>query len=274
MVGPLHGALSSLLVYLALCAVATAAGRGVLRLVSARPAPSLLLAPVLGLVLWSLALGVTVGLRVPVKLSAPWLWGGTLLLAAYGLRGPWCDSRAPGAVLAFCAALPMVAMAPYFRHGLSDYMGSVLPDGWSYVAAAQFLWERSRGAEGAPVLLHQYAQHLGGTRYISYSLLGFLSPLLDPGDTQTVSGLYQAWTLFAMASAVAAFATATGLRRSMTLAVALLSTCAGWIANLVWANNFDNALALVYMPALAAALRLGDVANWRWSIVRGGLVAG
>src|SRR6185312_14064588 len=116
--GPLHGALASALVYAALCAVATVTGRGVLRLLGLRTTPHLLLSAVLGLVVWSLAVGIVVGLQVPVKLAAPWLWGGTALLALNGLRGPWPDLRASGPGLLLCAALPPIAMAPHFAHGL------------------------------------------------------------------------------------------------------------------------------------------------------------
>jgi hypothetical protein len=274
MVGPLHGALSSLLVYLVLCAVATATGRGLLRLLALRPAPPMASAPVAALVVWSLALGIGVELWLPVKVLAPWLWAATALLAANGMRGPWGDLRAAGASLALAAAVPPIVMAPYFQGGLSDHVGSLLPDGWSYVAAAQYLWEHARGTDGTPVLLYQYAQHLSHTRLVSFSVLGFLSPLVSAGDPQAVSGLYQAWTLFTTASAVAAFAAAAGFRPWMALAVTLLASCAGWIANLVWANNFDNAIALVYMPALAAALRAGDAGGWRWPIARGALAAG
>src|SRR5262245_1824962 len=173
MAGPLHGALSSLVEYLALCAVATATGRGLLRLLALRPTPPMVSAPVGALVLWSLALGIGVQVWLPVKVLAPWLWVATALLAVNGMRGPWGDLRAAALALALSAAVPLIVMGPYFRGGLSDHIGSILPDGWSYVAVAQYLWEHARGTEGAPVPLYQYSQHLSQSRLVSFSVLGF-----------------------------------------------------------------------------------------------------
>ena len=272
-IGPLHGPLSSALVYAALCLIALAVGRGLLRMLRFRGGPALLLAPVAALAFWTVALGILVGLSVPVRHVAPWLWAATALVGLTGLR-PWPDEgRRPWGVSSLCAALPVLVMAPYFWSGLSDHVGSVMPDGWSYIATGQYLWEHRRGVEVAPVPLYQFAQHLSGSRYIGSSLLAFFSPLVQAGDTQAVSSLLQAWTLCCSASAVAFFAVAAGFRAWMAMAVATLSTASGWIANLVWANNFDNGLALAYIPALAAVLGPAP-AGWRCALVRGGLLAG
>lgn len=274
--GMLDTTLLSLMLYLLLCTVTVVTGHGLLRLLrlEVTGASALLLAPVLTLVFWSVALGIAGGWRLPIKAVSPWLWGVTILLAINGLCQRWSAIRAAGPMLLLCAVLPMVVMAPYFWHGLSDYIGSIAPDGWSYVAYGQYLWEYPRGTRGGLAPLYQYAAHLSGTRYIAPAMLGFFSPLVRAGDTQAVSSLFQAWTLFSMACAVALFWLAQKQTAWMVMTATVLSTGAGWIANVIWANNFDNELALVYMPALAGVARLCEARYWRWWLMLGSLVAG
>ena len=136
MTGPLHGLLSSLAVYCALCFIALATGRGLLRLIGARSPTSALLSPVVALAFWTVALGVAVGWSVPIKQVAPWLWAATAIASVNGLRSIRSEPAASWVALAACAALPLVVMAPYFWHGLSDYAASIAPDGWSYAAAS------------------------------------------------------------------------------------------------------------------------------------------
>jgi hypothetical protein len=266
---------SGLLLYLLLCAIACLAGYGLLRLLglaTASPA-MMLLAPAMTLVFWSLVVGIAVGLRAPMKEITPWLWGVSVILALNGLRRPWLAWQYESALLLLCAALPMVIMARYFWHGISDYSGSVAPDGWAYITYGQYLWDHQRGAEGGLAPLYQFAAHLSGTRYISAALLGFFSPLVSAGDTQTVSSLFQAWTLFSMACAVAFFWATETTKLWMVILATVLSTVAGWIANLIWANNFDNGLALTYLPAFAGLIAILEIRSWRWWILLGSMLA-
>ena len=141
-------------------------------------------------------------------------------------------------------------LLPFFVDGLQDHQGSSLPDGWSYVAYGQYLWEHPRGSTGGLSPLHQYGSHLGQTRYIASSLLGFFSPLFRAGDTQRASGLFLAWTLLVFTSACAFFGLVYQLRRYSLIAFLLFTVVSGWVYNMIWANNYDNALALAYFPAL------------------------
>ena len=100
-------------------------------------------------------------LRIPVRLLAGPIWLATRALAAYG----WSWKRAwdPGTrrLVAISVGLPVVAMLPYFAFGLANYPGSHLPDGWSYVAYGQYLWNYPRGTpprpprNGRPVTHHR-----------------------------------------------------------------------------------------------------------------------
>src|SRR5262249_19505795 len=150
----------------------------------------------------------------------------------------------------------------------------IAPEVWSYIAAGQYLWEYPRGSEGGLPPLHQFASSLSGTRYMAYTLLGFLSPLVRPGDTQAVSALLQAWTLFIMTCAIALFWVAIRQRTWIIVTATVLSTVAGWITDLIWINNLDNGLALVYMPALASVVSLLAPRQPRWWLLLGCFLAG
>src|SRR6516162_1945112 len=82
-------ALLGLGLYAALCLLATGAGFGLMKLLTLRLEGRLgvVLAPVLGLAFWAVALGVLGAFSLPIRLVAPWLWGATLLLGAYGCYG-------------------------------------------------------------------------------------------------------------------------------------------------------------------------------------------
>jgi len=58
--------------------------------------------------------------------------------------------------------------------------------------------------------------------------------------------------------------------------VVYLAFCgfSGWLLNLLWTNNYDNALALSFSPALAGVILLTDGKTWRWGILLGCFTAG
>lgn len=261
--------------YLVVCTIAVLCGFGILRLFKLEATTgSLLLSPVIALVFWSLTVGIAAELRLPIKNVAVWLWGATILLAIYGLLRVRAYVDSTKLLLFLCVALPMVIMGRYFMNGLTDYLGSVLPDGWSYIAFGQYLWEYPRGTEGGLAPLYQYAAHLSDTRYVAPALLGFLSPLTRAGDTQTASSLFQAWGLFSITCAIAFFWLVQEQTTRIVVATTVLSVAAGWMVNIIWANNFDNELALVYMPAFAGIASRLNARDWRWWLLLGGLVAG
>ena len=261
--------------YLALCTIVVLCGFGILQLFKLEAtSASLLLSPVIALVFWSLVLGIASAWRLPIKNVSPWLWGATSLFSILGLWRVRTQIFPVNLFLLLCAVLPMITMGRYFLNGLTDYLGSVLPDGWSYTAFAQYLWEYPRGTEGGLAPLYQYAAHLSDTRFVAPTLLGFLSPLVQAGDTQAVSALFQAWGLFNMTCAAAFCWLCQRHAKRIVATATVLSVAAGWMVNIIWANNFDNELALAYMPAFVGIVYLLDVRKWRWWLLLGCLVAG
>src|SRR5689334_5047605 len=96
----------SLFLYLVLCATALLVGLGLVRLCKFQlgTREAMLLAPVLALLFWTLALGMIRPLHLPIGRVAPWLWGGSLVLALLGWRRFWTGWRAAGPLLIFCAS--------------------------------------------------------------------------------------------------------------------------------------------------------------------------
>lgn len=270
--------MASLIIYLGLCVTSILAGRGLLRLTGlpVERRAALYLAPALTLVLWTLCLGVGVlgGGTVRQLWPIPWLL--TVLMA---LSGVWPEDlhliKNEWAGLLIVMFLPIGLMAPYFWSGLASYPGSPAPDGWSYIAYGQYLWEYPRGTEGGLAPLYQYAAHLNQARFIASALLGFLSPIVaSAGDTQAASGYFLAWTIFVFASSCMFFAVVTGLTGMLRSGYVSLAVFSGWLVNLLWANNYDNALAISFLPILAGVSGLIDPRQWRWNLGLAGLVAG
>jgi hypothetical protein len=266
--------------YVALCALAALTGRGLVRLLrlTADGRTGWLLAPVLTFLFWSVALGLAAGAGLPVNYVAPVLWGASGLLAVYGLWRPLPDFRSAWPLL-LCAALPVAVMARPFAVGLTQDSGTVALDGWTYMAGGHYLWEHPRG-DGTPrdaaelSLLDRVGASFNGQRYLSFALLAYFSPLVRAGDTCPVAALHQAWTLFSLAGAVFLFWIADGQRAGPAAAATTVALLGGWIATAVWGNNFDQLLALVYMPAMAAAVYLWGARDWRRWLLLGTLLAG
>ena len=59
-----------------------------------------------------------------------------------------------------------------------------MPDGWTYTALGQYLWQYPRGANGGLAPLYQYGFAFSETRFVASSFLGFLSPFFSFGDTE------------------------------------------------------------------------------------------
>jgi hypothetical protein len=264
--------------YVLLCLVATLAGRGLLRLCRLRVPgrAELALAPVLTLVAWTLALGVFAALRLPMRLVTPLVWAATFALAGAGLLVK--PRRMPGraALLAWlmCLVLPLMVLARPVKHGLAECLDCMNMDGWFYMAGGHYVHEWGRLAYDGPDPILQLGSHFREHRFITFSLIGHLARVCSDGDVFAVGGLFQAWALFTAASALALFWLARGHGLRSVLAGTTLTVVAGWTADVVWGNWFEQELALAYMPALAAALYLwpaGDARRWA---VLGVLTAG
>src|SRR5262245_3065637 len=207
--------------YLAICLTSVFAGKGLLDLIGLQleTRASIYLAPITTLIIWALLLGVGVSLGFPVKYLWCIGWFLTFVLASLGVRWlvlpSFTNEWTPFAVVVF---VPVVLMAPWFWYGPATYLGSPLPDGWSYVAYGQYLWDYGRNVEGGLAPLYQYAAHLRRTRFIASALLGFFSPIVSPGgDTQAASGYVLAWAIFAYCSSCMFFALTKGLTRKASL---------------------------------------------------------
>jgi hypothetical protein len=272
----------SVIVYLSLCAVATAAGLALTRVIGPGLAawPRLFLAPVTCLAVWAVFLGGGVALGVTVRSLVGLLGAVTLGLAGWGVWGlvrRWRSGVRPEAsslaVLAMVLLLPIGALWPFFWHGLADYPGSIAPDGWSYVAYGQYLWDHRRFEDGGLAPLYQYAAHLSITRHVSASLLSFLALWtrlfardVPAADAQVGLGLLLGWALYAFGAACAAVGTVAGLRPIWLPGYLVLAVVSGWVGNVVYANNLDNALALGFSPALVALVTLVPAGSWRAAV--------
>lgn len=197
-----------MIAYLALVAMSVLAGFGLLsRLrLPVSPLHRWYLAPGATLLVWAIALGVSVSLGLTVRnLSGP-LMALTMFMAILGAldaRRGWAGPRPSG--LLILAALPLAVMAMDVAAGLSQDIGGPAQDGWSYVAFGQYLWEWPRGTEGGLAPLYQYAAHLSRVRFISGAMLAFFSPTTGAGgDTQAAAGVFVAWTLFVFGASCAA----------------------------------------------------------------------
>ncbi len=247
-----------------------AGGVGLLALTGCRErltAP-LFLAPAVMLAAWTVLSSAAAWLRFPIAAVAPWLWGVTLLLAAWGglvlvrtARVPRTAS-APGAgrridaawlvptMLAFL--LPLAVMPGVLCFGLEDFAGSNHLDSWSYIAFADYLLREVRGAEGGLSPLHQYASHLANVRNAADALLAFLSTAAPGGRPDTAVNLFCLLSLFAFAGAVVHFGITMFGRRWAPVTALLLLSVYGWPGDIIFYGNFDQLLVLPLFPALAA----------------------
>ncbi|MBV9354382.1 MAG: hypothetical protein JO023_02530, partial [Chloroflexi bacterium] len=254
---------AGLALYCLLAAVSALAGAGLLRLarIQLSDAGRLYLGPAVMLGLWSVMLGIGLGLAIPLDRFFWACWLLLLGLAGYGIyrerstlarlvRDQWLP-------LALALAIPAGIAAPYLWWGLTQYVGSPIMDGWSYVADGQYLWAYPRGADGGLAPLYQYAAHLSHTRYIGPGLLGLLSVAVgQPGNTQAAVGLLLVWLLFALATAGLFMASTYQLTRTGQVVFVVIAAASGWLVDILTANNFDNAVALPFVPALVGLARL------------------
>src|SRR5262249_28772026 len=133
----------------------------------------------------------------------------------------------------------------------------------AYVSQAAYLWRfgyRPIAPDITPLYL--FGSTLNETRYISSSALGVFSLVTGPGDPQTSANLLQAVGLYSFAGACLAFGLVQRLPRWALTSYAAVAVLSGWSLNIVWANNYDNLVALGWFLALvviAADDRLLDV---------------
>lgn len=268
-----------LLLYLLICTVSFFAGKGILRLLKIRLEAriALFFAPAVTLVFWVLLSALGICFQFTARQISALGWILTIGLIGFGVfqKESFFLKKDDWAFTGVVISLPPLLMSPYFGQGLAVYLGSTMPDGWSYIAFGQYLWENLRGAEGGLSPLHQYAAHLARGRFVASALLGFFSPLVgSPGDTQTASGFFLAWSLFTFSASCLFFAAVKKMGKMSTTIYLAFCGLSGWLLNLLWTNNYDNALAISFSPALAGIILLTDGKTWRWGILLGCFTAG
>jgi hypothetical protein len=266
-----------LVCYLIPCATAALTGLGLLRLLRLDKGLLInsLLAPVVTLVFWTLSVDIAVAAGLTVGQAAPWVWGASALLGIYALRRPRPSLRAVAPLL-LCLALPAVVMAGPFSEGLTQYTGTIVRDGWHYIARARFLWDHPlHGSDESPLCYHVSGSRVGPDyRYTSSALIAFLSPLVRRGDSLAAISVFQAWSLFSVACAAYLFWVAHGQNPWAAAAATALAVLGGWTADAVWAMNCDNLLAVIYIPAIGAIVTLLEPRNPRWWVLLGVVAAG
>jgi hypothetical protein len=251
---------SDFLTYIFAAALLLMAGTGLLLLLRVQfdRTTMILLGPIATQALWatSVSLGLLCGLTVR-QLAAPILLG-SVLLACIGLRpsllrqNPRSSPRPLVAILVACALAPVLVLLPYFVFGFADYPGSRLPDGWWNVATGRYLWTYGHRVDGVLEPLYLYVTESLGSRDVAAASLGVLSLLDHPGDTQRSVALMIALALFTFGSSAAAVAVSRAWQVGRSILFVLLVVASGWAANAVYANNYDNLLALGYFPGIAA----------------------
>ena len=244
-----------MIAYLVLALTTILCGLGILRVCGVKIdfGRLIYLAPLLTLSMWTFFLnwGILLGYRVQDIWIIGWAVTGIL-----GVLGSWSLVKsAPKLELGYVAVvflMPVAILFPYFWNGIFTYMGSPALDGWSGAAFAAYVWEYPNGTEGGLAPLYQYSAHLANVRFTACLMSAFLSPLLGfPGDPRAAMGILLALTLFVYSSVCVFFIIPKELDKNLKLAYLVGSTFSVWILNLVRANNFDNCLAICFLPALA-----------------------
>lgn len=268
-----------MLPYLLLVCVSLLAGYGLLSASGVRLAASQrwYLSPGACLVAWSVAIGIGVSAGLPVRDLAIPLWLATGAAAVYGFRRARHEWTAEVAVpLAAVIVMPIGLLAYDFIQGLASYIGGPAGDGWSYVAYGQYLWEVPRGTEGSLSPLHQYATHLSRVpRFISDALLGLFSPLTGAaGDTQASAGLFVAWALFVFGASCAGCGVIADRGRRWVVLFCLLAVSSRWVYGAVEVHNYDNLLALSFLPFAVGIITGIDRPTPRSAVLLGVTAAG
>lgn len=270
-----------MIAYFLICLISLFCGIGILRILKISLSNhSIYIAPIITFSFWAIFLGLGGSLHFPIKQL--WIpgWILTIIFSLLGLKQNGISffkllyqqtlshNLQPLLTLIFIFILPILIMAPYFWYGLAHYVGSNAPDGWSYIAFGNYLWENPIGTEGQLSPLHQYSAHLAHTRFIGSALLGFLSPLLGKlGDTQPTANLLLALSLFNLASTCAFFSVSQKQVKSTTPLYLVLLIFSSTLLRLLEANNFDNAIILAFLPAYAGIVYYVSDQKFRWGII-------
>ena len=250
--------LNNVLLFLSVIFLATLCGLGLLQLFGLRDFQQrLLLAPSMALAVSGIFVALVVLFGIPVGGATSIFWVLWMVFAIYGalhVRSALIDLDR-GYILWISILLTMLVSGGFIYYGVSDYLGSSVLDGWSYVSFGEYLRQYPKGTEGGLAPMYQYAAHLSGTRYVASAMLAVLIPPWSVGiDTQMTVGPLLILSIFSFALSVAyaaQMANQRGLDTPAWLAV-LFGVVGGWVPHALHMNNYDNLLALPFAPALFA----------------------
>lgn len=265
--------------YFLFCFISLLAGVGLLSLfrIPLSFRLKIFLAPLITLSFWVVSLGIAVVYDLPVKYEAVPLWVITFILAGIGLYA-WKSQagnikRIDYWGIAFVLLLPLLTLFPYVWNGLHDFPAGSSADGWSYVAVGQYLLDYARGTEGGLAPLYQYASHLSHSRFIASALLAFFSMFsIKIGASYYVLNVFLVWTLFIIGSTCFYLARVFQWNY-LAFVYVFLVVFSQWLFNIIWANNFDNLLALAFLPAFVSMMRNIKFPDRRWGFILSGLAA-
>jgi hypothetical protein len=266
-----------MIAFLILCLVSIFAGLALLTLLDlpVRPMERWLLAPAACLTAWVILLGIAVSLGISVRQLALPFWAATAILCVYGVwQARGALTREAGWPLLMAMALPIALMGFDFWRGLGNFIGGPAPDGWSYVARGQQLWEMSKDTQGHLAPLYQYATHLHLTRFIASALLAVFSPLTGgSGDTQEAAGYFVAWSLFVFGASCASAAVANRLDTSWVVVLCAVAVASRWVLGAVQIHNYDNLIAISFLPMTVGLVSGLQTVDWRTATALGAFLA-
>ncbi len=255
--------------FLLFCLVTFIIGRGIVKFIfgDEQADKFQFLFPVMSLSFWAIFLGIGVALYVRLPYIVYFLWGGSLLLFAFGL---WKLRISNLISWAGVTILPLILSLPFVLHGFSNFLGSPAPDGWAYAAYGQYLWEYDRCTEGGLAPLYQYGAFLCQTRYIASSFLLFISFFMRaPGEAQIGMGFLLPWAFWVYSSTLRFFIDIHDIHGALKWIYSLLGILSGWLFTVLFANNFDNALALSIIPAVVGTMQIAEWKLRKWWYVLG-----
>jgi len=190
-----------------------------------------------------------------------------------GAEGAFETSSRYKWLIAGWTILPLLIVAGPYWYGSATKFGDVLLDGWNYMTFGQYLWKYPLGTEGGLSPLYQHASTLSLIRFTSSAFLALFSSLFQQHDTAAGSGIYLAWIIFVFAGACGFFIAEKQLSGRKKNLYPILVIFSGWVWNVLWKANYDNLLALAYVPVLIEIFLNDTYFTKQWAILSGLIVA-
>jgi len=174
-----------------------------------------------------------------------------------------------------------VVMSPWLWHGISNYPGSILWDGWFYLALGETMKDNAlyTPMPPDPGLSPMYQMGFfalnGMARFTSPALIALFQGVFPPGgDTQAAVGFVLLFYVFVFACSIGTLGTILfpenpGYRVGYIVGC----TMSGFVLTMLRANNYDQLLAMTMLPIAAAVSFRLEWGNWKSAAVIGGINA-